>query len=414
MIRHPRALLFLLTALNLLNYLDRFVLAAVLPEVQNELHLTNFVAGGLATVFLVGYFSTSPSFGLIADRGPRRFALAAGVFVWSAATIATGLVSSAWGLVVMRALVGIGEAAYATIAPTIIDDVAPRDKKGGWLAIYFSAVPIGSALGYLVGGQVGQAFGWRNAFFVAGCPGIAFAIACLFLVEPPREIVRERLSLKQTFQKLWKVAQYRTTILGYCAYTFALGGFAFWAPSFVYRVYGIELKAANMGIGAITVVAGLLGTAVGGIAKDRLTRVARMKANAGDENVVSVNASLRVCAISSAIAAPLALACFLAPSAKIFFACAFLCEFALFANSSPINIAILHSVPERYRASAMALGICMIHLFGDLWSPPLIGVIADWSSLRVGAMVFPIAIALSAVIWFAPRRLVRQTSQNGR
>ncbi len=174
-IRRPALVLGRLTALNLLNYLDRFVLSAVLPKVQDDLHLSNFVGGSLATVFIIVYFVTSPVFGSLADRagtGGRTRLVTLGIVVWSLATIASGLAHDTWSLLAARAVVGVGEASYATIAPTLIDDVAPPEKKGRWMAIFYSAIPIGSALGYVLGGTVEHATGsWRAAFFVAGGPG---------------------------------------------------------------------------------------------------------------------------------------------------------------------------------------------------------------------------------------------------
>ena len=160
MIKNPKAILALLTALNLLNYLDRYVLSAVLKPLQDELQLSNFVAGSLATVFLLGFFVTSPLFGHWADRSGvrgRRALIVVGVVVWSLATIATGFATSAWSLIAARAVVGVGEASYVTIAPTIIDEVAPPGKKGRWLAIFYTAIPVGSALGYLTGEQFDEA-----------------------------------------------------------------------------------------------------------------------------------------------------------------------------------------------------------------------------------------------------------------
>ena len=179
MIRRPGTILTLLTALNLLNYLDRFVLSAVLPKVQDDLHLSNFLAGSLATVFLIGYFTTSPIFGVLADRSrpARRGLMAVGVGVWSLATIASGLSTGAPSLVAARTFVGIGEASYATIAPAIIDEVAPPAKKGRWMSIFYMATPVGSALGFLIGGAVETAtHDWRQAFFVAGVPGVLLAL----------------------------------------------------------------------------------------------------------------------------------------------------------------------------------------------------------------------------------------------
>src|SRR5262249_28619340 len=137
MIRRPAVILALLTGLNLLNYLDRLVVSAVLPRLRDELQLSNFVAGALATVFLVGSFITSPIFGALADKGARKGLIALGVAVWSAATFASGLARGAASLIGARAMVGVGEASYATLAPTITDDITPPEKKGRWLAIFY-------------------------------------------------------------------------------------------------------------------------------------------------------------------------------------------------------------------------------------------------------------------------------------
>src|SRR5882672_5236311 len=193
-IHSPRAILALFTALNLLNYLDRTVLSAVLAPVQGDLHLSNFVAGWLPTIFLIGYFATSPVFGALGDRVPaggRTKLIALGIAVWSAATVASGLAMGTGSLIAARALVGVGEASYATLAPTLIDDLAPASQKSRWMSIFYAATPIGSALGYLVGGAIESSHGWRAAFFVAGGPGLAIALLCLLIVEPPRPVVAQ-------------------------------------------------------------------------------------------------------------------------------------------------------------------------------------------------------------------------------
>ena len=147
MLRRPAAILALLTGLNLLNYLDRLVVSAVLPRIQTEFSLSNFQGGLLATVFLVGYFLTSPIFGALGDRVPRKGLIAIGVGVWSAATIASGFATGLWSLLAARVMVGVGEASYATLAPTIIDDLTAPDKKGRALAVFYIAAPVGGALG---------------------------------------------------------------------------------------------------------------------------------------------------------------------------------------------------------------------------------------------------------------------------
>ena len=225
MIRRPTLVLALLTALNLLNFIDRYVLAAVLPKVRDTLHLSNFVSGLMATVFLAGYFLTSPIFGVLGDRMRRTWLITFGIVVWSIATFASGLAQGATSMLVCRALVGVGEASFTAIAPTLIDDVTPKDKKGKYLAIFYVAQPIGAALGYLLGGALEKAYGWRAAFYFAGGPGLVLALTCLLIAEPDRG-VREKADVRKAFGELWASRQYRRAILGYCAYTFAIGGFS--------------------------------------------------------------------------------------------------------------------------------------------------------------------------------------------
>lgn len=424
MIRRPGAILALLTGLNLLNYLDRFVVSAVLPKVQEELHLSNLQGGLLATVFLVGYFLTSPLFGSLGDRFARKGLIAAGVVVWSAATIASGLTTGIWSLIMARALVGVGEASYATLAPTIIDDVTPTDRKGRALAVFFMATPVGSALGYLVGGFVGSRWGWRNAFFVAGVPGILLALVCVLIAEPERKLATEKADVVRDVRKLARMDLYRKGVLGYCAYTAAIGAFSYWAPKFLYARYGLPLAKANFQFGLITVVAGAIGTVIGGRWADRISRAIEgpkvgpeayrdqgyrdeapeAKVGRQRENErTRVRGLLYICATGSAVGTLVAVACFLSPSPTVFFSLVFVAITFLFLNTSPINAVVLQAVPTELRASAMALNIFSIHIFGDLWSPPLVGVLADHLPIQTAMMTLPIMIALSAFLWW-PRR----------
>ena len=397
MIRRPGAILALLTGLNLLNYLDRLVVSAVLPKIQDDLGLSNFMGGFLATIFLLGYFATAPVFGALGDRMQRKWLIALGVIVWSAATIASGLAQTATQLLVARAFVGIGEASYATLAPTIIDDISPPERKGRNLAYFYGATPFGAALGYLVGGFVEARWGWRSAFFVAGGPGLVIALVCLAIAEPERKFSTVKPDLKKDLGTLARATLYRQGVLGYCAYTFAIGAFSYWAPKFLYARYHLALDVANFRFGLITVVAGVIATFLGGFWADRMRKGL---AKDGSEGDAVVRGLLRICAIGSAIGAPLALACFLSPSAGIFFVLVFFCILALFLSTSPINAVVLSAVPPGLRASAMAISILAIHLLGDLWSPMLVGALADRVPFGMAMMLLPVAIAVSAFVWW--------------
>ncbi|MGO8997206.1 MAG: spinster family MFS transporter [Polyangiaceae bacterium] len=402
-IRSPRAILALLTALNLLNYIDRYVLSAVLPLIQDDLHLSNTLAGAFGTVFLVGYFATSPLFGRLADRtdvrGGRKGLMAIGVAVWSAATFASGLARGPWSLAGARAVVGVGEASYATVAPTIIDDMAPPARKGRWLAVFYVAIPIGSALGFVVGGLLGK-IGWREAFWIVGGPGVLAAITCLFIAEPVRRAQREPIKVWESIATLSALPLYRRGVLGYAAQTFAIGGFGYWAPKFLAEVYGLPVSQGATTFGGILVVAGGIGTWLGGTWADRWAARTGVSGHATE----AARVDLRVCAITGALAAPLAAAAFWSPGPKAFFGFAFACEVAAFASTSPINAALLRSVPTHLRASAMALSIFTIHFLGDLWSPLVLGALRDVLSAPIAMMGVPIALALSAGLWVPPPR----------
>src|SRR5215472_1227876 len=162
--------LTIVTLLNLLNYIDRYILAAVLPRMQTELSLSNSQAGLLATAFLVTYFLTSPVFGALGDRLSRTRLMAIGVSAWSFATAATGAMRNFAYLVMARSCVGIGEAAYASISPALLSDYFPRRQRGRAFAVFYLAIPVGAASGYLLGGLIEPTLGWRAAFYVVGLP----------------------------------------------------------------------------------------------------------------------------------------------------------------------------------------------------------------------------------------------------
>jgi MFS family permease len=389
-IANPRLILGLLSALNLVNYLDRYLVAAVGPRLQQELGLSDTQFGLVVTAFMLGYFLTSPVFGVLGDKRSRRGLISLGVATWSIATAASGVARTFAAMVAARVVVGVGEASYATLAPTIIDDIAKPDVKSRWLGVFFVAIPVGSALGYLLGGQLEHAFGWRSAFFIAGGPGILLATLVLFVREPERSPRRavEHKSSRAMFLRLGQIPLYRSAVVGYIAQTFALGGFAAWAPQYLSRHFGMDLKDADFWFGLVLVVAGLLATFGGAELGDRVRGEDRARTN------------LRICAISTLFAVPFSILCLLANSPLGFFSGIALAEFALFLSTSPINLVILQGVPEELRASAMALSIFAIHLFGDLISPPLLGAISDRSSLRSAMFILPLAIAVAGWSWW--------------
>ena len=404
--RAARIGLVVLTLVNLFNYLDRYVVASLVESLKkSELKLSDTQAGSLMTGFVIVYMLTSPVFGTLGDRRGRPRLLALGVGIWSAATALGGLARSFAGLFAARATVGIGEAAYGTIAPALLADYFPKDKRGRVFAVFFAAIPIGSAAGYALGGLMDQRYGWRSAFFVAGLPGLALALLCLGLKDPPRGAQDEsgekarphpgRLpggeGVKASYARLLRNRPYRLTVLGYAAYTFALGGLAFWAPAFLERIRGMSKADATVQFGAIVVATGFVGTFAGGWGGDFFLR--RNK-----------QAYLWVSGWATVAAAPAALVAFVSPSRPVYMSAIVVTELLLFASTGPINSAIVNVVAPAERATAVALSILGIHLLGDVPSPPLIGAVSDATSLATAFLILPAAIALAGAVWLYAAR----------
>jgi MFS family permease len=363
------------------------------------------------TGFVIVYMLTSPIFGRLGDRRRRPPLLALGVGIWSIATALGGLARSFTGLFAARAAVGVGEAAYGTIAPPLLADLFPKEKRGRVFAIFFAAIPIGSAAGYVIGGLIDQKFGWRAAFLVAGLPGLVLALLCLWLKDPPRgaqDGQGEGSSLRPgeppaggrglwtSYSRLWRNRPYRLTVLGYSAYTFALGGLAFWAPAFLERIRGMSRSDATVQFGAIVVATGFIGTYAGGWIGDYFLRRSK-------------KAYLLVSGWATLAAAPVALVAFLSPTRSIYMVAIVLTELLLFASTGPINSAIVNAVAPLERSTAVALSILCIHLLGDVPSPPLIGALSDATSLGTAFLTLPAVIALAGGIWLYASRAGSQS-----
>jgi len=406
--RAARVGLIILTLINLFNYLDRYVVSSLVESLKkSEMGLSDTQIGSLATAFLLVYMLTSPLFGRLGDRGPRPKLLALGVGIWSAATALGGLARSFGQLFAARATVGVGEAAYGTIAPALLADYFPKEKRGRVFAVFFSAIPVGSAAGYILGGLVDQRFGWRAAFFVAGLPGLLLALLCLKLFDPPRgaqdalqspphpdplpEGEGGKGGIWAAYGRLLHNRPYALTVAGYAAYTFALGGLAFWAPAFLERMRGMSKADATVQFGAIVVVTGFTGTFAGGWLGDFFLKR-------------SNEAYLWVSGWATLAAAPAALVAFVAPQRAVYMSAIVITELLLFASTGPINSAIVNLVRPTERATAVALSILAIHLLGDVPSPPLIGALSDATSLATAFRFLPVPIALAGGIWLAAAR----------
>ena len=393
---YPRTMLALLTAINFFNYIDRSVLFAVQPLIQKEFHGTDLNFGLLSTAFFGTYMVAAPFLGALADRYPRKIIITTGILLWSGATLLTAFAYDFNALLIRHTIVGIGEASYAAAAPSLIADLFHENRRGRMLSVFFMAIPVGTAVGYLIGGALGGRYGWRAPFYVGAVPGFLLAITLVFLREPERgtsDLLRETPE-RASLLGLVRNGAFVTATLGMAMMTFCLGGLQVWMPTFLNRVRGIGLDHANLVFGASTAITGTVGTLLGGWLGDRLLR-----RTSGAYYLVSAGTlALGIPAMLGAIYL----------SGRGMFPAIFVAEFLLLMNTGPLNAAVVNSVGAHIRSTAIAVNLFVIHLLGDAFSPSLIGYISDRSNLQTGFVTTIVAIALSAAILlygmrFAPR-----------
>lgn len=397
-----RAALALLLLINLFNYIDRQVLAAVEVPIEQSLFPAgsdgerdpNVGAkmGSLMTAFMVSYMLFSPVFGWLADRMSRWLLIGIGVLVWTAASGGSGLALTFIILFVTRCMVGIGEAAYGPAAPALISDLYPVQVRGYVLSWFYAAIPVGSALGYVLGAIALRLTGdWRWAFYLVVPPGLILGLWCFFMPEPQRGqsdpgTEGSRRARFKDYGILLRTPSYVLCTLGMTAMTFALGGIAYWLPRYIsVDRGGGDLSQVNLIFGAIVVVSGLVATLSGGLAGDWLR-----PRFSGSYFLVSGTAMV--------LAFPLVLAVIYVPFPQawvfVFLAC-----FALFFNTGPTNTILANVTHPAVRASAFALNILIIHALGDAISPLVIGLVKDLYDLKAGFLLVSGMILVAGLIW---------------
>ncbi len=420
------AAMWLLLSINLFNYIDRQVLSAVVPQIKESLlanpehtgvvgfllkllsgilggNPENAMVGLLSMAFMVTYMVAAPLLSSLPYR--RWLIIGGGIIVWSLASGASGLATGFGVLLLTRCLVGLGEAAYGPVAPSILSEYFPVKERGAKLALFYLAIPVGSALGFVLGGLVGSKFGWEWAFYSVVPPGIILGLICLWMKEPARAkplTAAPELAGKSKWQ-LYKGflanKSYLYNTIAMTAMTFAIGGIGFWMPTYIheYRQAG-SLASVNIIFGAILVLSGLSATLIGGWLGDRLR--GRLKGSyfkvSGWAMILGFPACLGI------LYAPF-------PTAWVF---VFLACFCLFLNTGPSNTALANVISPALRPSAFALNILVIHLFGDVLSPLVIGAITDASgSMSTAFLVVSVLVLVGGVVWlWASRYLDKDTS----
>lgn len=476
--RYSYYALAILSLVNFLNYIDRQVLPAVAPLMLKDprLHLTHAELGYIETSLLLSFTVLAPLFGRLGDRRSRTRLMASAAIVWSIATALSGWVDhlpflpssfnlhlplinftlaisgAALALCFVRAIVGVGESSYSTITPSLIADYFPPHKRATALGVFQAAIPLGFALGFVIGGALAYFFGWRMAFMIVGLPGIVTAVFVWRLREPVRgatdemvhpttaleeieedpdgtsrvperekgiresqEQVRELTEgvrneqVQESFARTaWRVLSTRDWILstaGYTALTFALGAFATWATVLLVEDKKMSPTNAAITLGVVTLLGGAAGTFGGGWLSDRLVERRH-------------NAYFMVCAVATLLGILPTLLALVSGDARIYLPAIFFAVMLLFTSNAPFHAILVNSVPTMVRATAVALNIVIIHTFGDAISRSAVGVISDslnaghLSALSALARVLGIDAAqhhLSAALLVAPTALLVST-----
>jgi MFS transporter, Spinster family, sphingosine-1-phosphate transporter len=418
--------LALLLVINLLNYIDRQLLAAVEPPLSAEFGLNESQAGLLASAFLYAYMVGAPILGRLAERTSRWLIVGASVLIWSLASGWTGYAYSYGVLLLTRVLVGFGEAGYGPAAPALIADYFPVERRGKVMALFYLAIPVGSALGYVIGGKVNELWGWRHAFHLAVIPGLILAVVC-FMRKDPRPVrvqTGPQRSIFQDAKTLLKIPSYALNTAAMTAMTFAIGGISFWIPKYMLQRQAAQqglaaslaidslhgapsaatvaklnslLSDVNFTFGVIVVIAGILSTFMGGWLADKL----RPRWS---------GAYFAISGVAIALAFPCTLLMTSLPFPYAWYA-VFGAVFFLFFNTGPANTALANVTSSRMRATAFAVNIFFIHALGDAISPPLVGWVKNETSWETAFTLVSLMMVLASALWLmAAKHLGRDSA----
>ena len=390
--------LVLLTAMNFVNFIDRYILAGVQELVKKEFSLSDERIGALTFWFFVTYMCAAPLTGWLGDHFPRKPLIVISALLMSGMNLFTATVHSYFALNLRHAALGIAEASFSVYAPALLADFFEPEQRNRVLTIFYTAIPVGAAFGFALGGALGGRFGWRVPFYVSAGPGILIAVLIWFFMKEPKRGETDfshaggKKSVKDSVLGLAKNPQYLFATFGMAMVVFSLGGISAWVPSFLQRAGGYSSGAAGLIVGGVTVLGGLGGTAVGGwIAQQWLKTNKR--------------ALYLISAWSALLTVPPAVACFFGPKWAMVPGLA-LALFFIFLGNGPLNAAIVNSVNGTIRATAIAMELFLIHALGDAPSPRLIGLVSDHTTLGTGLGVTLITMVVAAGLLFLGSRTV--------
>ncbi|KAA0031416.1 putative sphingolipid transporter spinster-like protein 2 isoform X1 [Cucumis melo var. makuwa] len=443
----PLRLLIIFCVIHLINYMDRGAMASngvnghrtictadgtctAGSGIQGQFNLSNFEDGVLSSAFMVGLLLACPIFASLAKRANPFRLIGVGLSVWTLAVVGCGFSINFWSIAVCRMVVGVGEASFISLAAPFIDDNAPVEKKAGWLGIFYMCIPTGYAIGYLYGGFVSfYTFGYYlyKAILMVSFAVLGFVIKPLqlngfappettnasILVDATSSSVKDDLQTKvavspEDFQEksaenssnsvLSEVLRFMkdmkallvnmvfvVNVLGYVAYNFVMGAYSYWGPKAGYSIY--QMKNADMIFGGITVACGIFGSLAGGYILDRLNN--------------TIPNAFKLLSTAILIGAAFCFGSFCFKSMYGFLVLFSIGEVLAFAIQGPVNFICLHCVPPNLRPLSMAISTVSIHIFGDVPSSPLVGILQDHiNNWRTTSLILTGFLVPAAIIWF--------------
>ncbi|XP_074308943.1 putative sphingolipid transporter spinster homolog 2 [Silene latifolia] len=442
----PKRLLVIFCVINMLNYVDRGIIASngvngslgtctesgvctAGSGIQGDFNLDNFQDGVLSSAFMVGLLLASPIFASLAkSHNPFRL-IGVGLSVWTFATAGCGSSFNFWSIAIFRMLVGVGEASFISLAAPFIDDNAPVAQKTAWLAMFYMCIPSGIALGYVYGGIVGSHVNWRFAFWSEAFFMLPFAVlgfvmkplnlkglsggnivealtdedAIIFHEHPPSSGSSYKASSKAPKLKvvskissqfsrfyydmmaLLREKVYVVNVLGYICYNFVIGAYSYWGPKAGYNIY--HMSNADLLFGAITIVCGIFGTLSGGYILDHMD--------------ATMSNSFKLLSGATLLGAIFCFGAFCFSNMYAFLVLFAVGELFVFATQAPVNYVCLHSVKPSLRPLSMAISTVSIHIFGDVPSAPLVGILQDYvDNWRETSLILTSILFLAAGVWF--------------
>jgi len=383
-------LLAVLALINFVNFADRQVVVPLLPLLRQQMSLTDAQLGSLQTGLLIVLAVASIPCGFFADRWSRTRIITAGVVFWSLATIGCGLASSFMLLLIARALIGVGEAAYAPAAQSMISDSFPYQRRAMAQSIFASGMLLGGAAGQVFGGVVGDAHGWKYTFIIVGLACMIPALFVMRLPEPPRRPRSEVVPIRS----LLSVPAYLAMIVAGTCITFASVSLITWGTDFAVGYKEFSLREASLSIAVVTILSLVLGVLTGGYLADRLQR----KYSYG-----------RIIVIAAAFlfAAPFVLIAIQADEKSLFLTALFIGGFFMSWYHGPVTAVLCDLTPQRAHATAIGVYMFVTQLLGAL-GPQLVGKISDASDLQLGLQVAVAVMVCGSLLMFLVIYFVRR------